>query len=375
MPPLAFIARHPAPATHLSLTVGATCLRTGWHIRCVGSAHVREEGASLKAACSPLLVVGMFGSCAASGLLMLEQRHLLKSTCWLSLLAQGSAWNVGYAAAHLIGSGVLPPFLVVAVDSAGPMRSLNYLPYKPGAVEWRGGAEWVQLRRACEQSAAGLGSSGCPLPAASQTRQRFTPPPTSPHLTPPQHHPDHPHPPAGTGQGGFRGDAERWPGGGCEGYMRRLVTELMPLVADEFGTAADPARVAFGGGSFAGGWLLLAVPPTSFQRSIAGVLPLCPTLQLPLQPPPGLPPGWLAHPSRSSPLSASRATPTAGVTALYAALHYPHVFGSVLAESPSLWIAEGRFLGDLWEHKGALPERLFLGCGTKEYSATRDHER
>ncbi len=27
----------------------------------------------------------------------------------------------------------------------------------------------------------------------------------------------------GTGVGGFRGDAERWPGGGCEGYMRRVV--------------------------------------------------------------------------------------------------------------------------------------------------------
>lgn len=34
----------------------------------------------------------------------------------------------------------------------------------------------------------------------------------------------------------------------------------------------------------------------------------------------------------------------AGVAALYAAMHYPHVFGVVLAESPSLWIAEGRFL-------------------------------
>jgi enterochelin esterase-like enzyme len=63
------------------------------------------------------------------------------------------------------------------------------------------------------------------------------------------------------------------------------------------------------------------------------------------------------------------------VTALYAAMHYPHVFGAVLAESPSLWIAEGRFIGDLWAHRGALPERLFMGCGTKEYSATRDHVR
>lgn len=166
------------------------------------------------------------------------------------LAHQGHAWNVGYCAEGLIRHGVLPPFVVAAVDSAGPMRSLNYLPYKPG-----------------------------------------------------------------TGLGGFRGDAERWPGGGCEGYMRRVVQELMPLVQQEFNTATDPAKVAFGGGSFA------------------------------------------------------------GVTALYAAMHYPHVFGAVLAESPSLWIAEGRFLQDMWQYKGALPERIFIGCGTAEYSATRDHER
>jgi enterochelin esterase-like enzyme len=49
-------------------------------------------------------------------------------------------------------------------------------------------------------------------------------------------------------------DAERWPGGGCEEYMRRLTLELLPLVQREFNTASDPGRVAFGGGSFAGGW-------------------------------------------------------------------------------------------------------------------------
>lgn len=42
------------------------------------------------------------------------------------------------------------------------------------------------------------------------------------------------------------------PGGGCEGYLARLVGEIMPLVAAEFNTAVDPERVAFGGGSFAG---------------------------------------------------------------------------------------------------------------------------
>jgi len=57
---------------------------------------------------------------------------------------------------------------------------------------------------------------------------------------------------AGTGVGGFRGDAERWPGGGCEGFLRRVVQELLPLVSDTFATATHPSKVAFGGGSFAG---------------------------------------------------------------------------------------------------------------------------
>ena len=56
-------------------------------------------------------------------------------------------------------------------------------------------------------------------------------------------------------------------------------------------------------------------------------------------------------------------------------MHYPHVFGAVLAESPSLWIAEGQFLRDMWHYRGALPERVFMGAGTLEYSATRDHVR
>ncbi|GIL79183.1 hypothetical protein Vretimale_16716 [Volvox reticuliferus] len=167
---------------------------------------------------------------------------------WLA--HQGVSWRVGYTASDLVTRGELPPFVVVAVDSAGAMRSLNYLPYPPGK-----------------------------------------------------------------GAGGFRGDAERWPGGGLEAYMTRLVEEIMPLIQQRFAVSSDPAKVAFGGGSFA------------------------------------------------------------GVAALYAAMHYPHVFGCVLAESPSLWIAEGRFLQDMRMHRGMLPERLFLGCGTREYSATRDHDR
>jgi enterochelin esterase-like enzyme len=94
-----------------------------------------------------------------------------------------------------------------------------------------------------------------------------------------------------------------------------VTQEIMPVISERFGGSHDPARLAFGGGSFG------------------------------------------------------------GVAALYAALHYPHVFGAVLAESPSLWAAEGRFLADLSAHRGPLPERLFMACGTREYSGTRDHER
>lgn len=62
------------------------------------------------------------------------------------------------------------------------------------------------------------------------------------------------------------------------------VAILASQIQQRFSVSSDPAKVAFGGGSFS------------------------------------------------------------GVSALYAAMHYPHVFGCVLAESPSLWIAEGRFL-------------------------------
>lgn len=41
----------------------------------------------------------------------------------------------------------------------------------------------------------------------------------------------------------------------------------------------------------------------------------------------------------------------AGVAAIYAAMHYPHIFGAVLAESPSMWIAEAAFLKDMAEHR------------------------
>ncbi len=43
------------------------------------------------------------------------------------------SWRAGYQASDLVTRGELPPFLVVGIDSPGPMRSLNYLPYAPGS--------------------------------------------------------------------------------------------------------------------------------------------------------------------------------------------------------------------------------------------------
>lgn len=57
-------------------------------------------------------------------------------------------------------------------------------------------------------------------------------------------------------------------------------------------------------------------------------------------------------------------------------LQYPHVFGSILAESPSFWSAKGQFLEDMRAHEGSSwPARMFVGVGTLEFSATRagDH--
>lgn len=44
----------------------------------------------------------------------------------------GNSWRVAQAAAEAIHTGRLPPFLVVGLDHAGPLRSLEYTPYTPG---------------------------------------------------------------------------------------------------------------------------------------------------------------------------------------------------------------------------------------------------
>lgn len=65
-----------------------------------------------------------------------------------------------------------------------------------------------------------------------------------------------------------------------------------------------------------------------------------------------------------------------GIAALHMLQKAPEVFSGILSESPSLWAGEGGYLGFLRQHPaGQWPERVFLGCGTREYSGTRDHER
>lgn len=49
-----------------------------------------------------------------------------------SLSFSGCSWRAGEAASQLITAGQLPPFLVAGIDHAGPSRSFDYLPYKPG---------------------------------------------------------------------------------------------------------------------------------------------------------------------------------------------------------------------------------------------------
>lgn len=56
-------------------------------------------------------------------------------------------------------------------------------------------------------------------------------------------------------------------------------------------------------------------------------------------------------------------------------MHWPHAFGSVLVESPALWVAAGRFLLDMEDWEGQLARRIYVGGGTREFSATRGDER
>lgn len=54
-----------------------------------------------------------------------------------------------------------------------------------------------------------------------------------------------------------------------------------------------------------------------------------------------------------------------GLISLYVAIAAPGVFGRVLLESPSLWVANCRILRDA-RRFGQWPEKIFLGVGTRE---------
>ncbi len=41
--------------------------------------------------------------------------------------------------------------------------------------------------------------------------------------------------PPGCGQGGFRGDAARWPGGGAHDFLMRLEHEMLPMLQQRYG--------------------------------------------------------------------------------------------------------------------------------------------
>ncbi len=64
----------------------------------------------------------------------------------------GFSWRAGEAAAQLIASGQVPPFLLAGIDHAGAQRSLEYLPYKPGSGPGGGRGLWWGVK--------GLGACG-----------------------------------------------------------------------------------------------------------------------------------------------------------------------------------------------------------------------
>jgi predicted alpha/beta superfamily hydrolase len=121
----------------------------------------------------------------------------------------------------------------------------------------------------------------------------------------------------GTGVDSFRADAATWPGGGVGPYLDALHTVVFPLIQARFGASSQRSRCAFGGSSFGAICALHAV--TS------------------------------GHPVAAS-------------------------VGALLAESPSLWIEEGRY------NDGVLipaaktadwPARTFLAMGSREHTGTR----
>ena len=54
-----------------------------------------------------------------------------------------------------------------------------------------------------------------------------------------------------------------------------------------------------------------------------------------------------------------------GICTLCMGMRYPDAFGSLLVESPSLWIDDAKFLNTLKEYTGPWPQRMFLAMGDK----------
>lgn len=96
---------------------------------------------------------------------------------------QGVSWRAADAAAGLIACGAVKPFIIVGIDGSGVFRSLNYLPYPPG-----------------------VGALG-----------------------------------------GFREECARWPGGGADAYVRRVLDDYVPLVESEFAWCACYCAAGAGG--------------------------------------------------------------------------------------------------------------------------------
>lgn len=166
------------------------------------------------------------------------------------LSMSGSSWRAAEAAAALIASGRVPPFVIVGIDNACALRSWEYTPYKPG-----------------------------------------------------------------TGPTGVRKDAANWPGGGVDEYLDRVVNEILPWATQTYHVSSEASKMGFGGSSFG------------------------------------------------------------GICTLSMAMKYPNVFGALLVESPSLWLANEKFLKeDVAGYTGDWPQRTFLAMGSQEYTFTRPHD-
>lgn len=96
-------------------------------------------------------------------------------------------------------------------------------------------------------------------------------------------------------------------------YLARLRTEVVPWVAGAYAASRHPDDLALGGSSFGG----IAALAAGLQGGSAGG------------------------------------------------------FGSLLVESPSLWLADEAFLRDVLAHRGSWPGRLYIGMGGAEFSGTR----